>query len=220
MLPPPVAKPRALPHVRHAPPRGGRPLGGDGCRGRRGLRGNRGGLPGRGRRDRAGTRCGAAPRSPDGAPQRDRGAEPRPVAPRRRAPPYRPEQGMTELRRRLLEDWPVKVVAVVFAVALWAFVVTEERTDAVFTVPLDLVVGPARVEVASVGVEAVVVRVEGRHSRLRRLHEEDFRAEVSLKSAQRGRFVARMDTDSVLAPSGVRVIRVTPTEVRAILEAR
>jgi len=30
---------------------------------------------------------------------------------------------MTELRRRLLEDWPVKVVAVVFAVALWAFVV-------------------------------------------------------------------------------------------------
>jgi hypothetical protein len=127
---------------------------------------------------------------------------------------------MTELRRRMLEDWPVKVVAVVFAVALWAFVVTEERTDAVFTVPLDLVDRPAGLEVASVGVEAVVVRVEGRHSRLRRLHEEDFRAEVSLKSAQPGRFIARIDTDNVLAPSGVRVIRVTPTEVRAVLEAR
>ena len=127
---------------------------------------------------------------------------------------------MTDLRRRLLEDWPVKVVAVVFAVALWAFVVTEERTDAVFTVPLDLVDRPAGLEVASVGVEAVVVRVEGRHSRLRRLHEEDFRAEVSLKSAQPGRFIARIDTDNVLAPSGVRVIRVTPTEVRAVLEAR
>ena len=53
-------------------------------------------------------------------------------------------------------------MAVVFAVALWAFVVTEERTDAVFTVPLDLVDRPAGVEVASVGVETVVVRVEGR----------------------------------------------------------
>ena len=127
---------------------------------------------------------------------------------------------MTELRRRLLEDWPVKVVAVVFAVALWAFVVTEERTDAVFTVPLDLVDRPPGLEVASVGVEAVVVRVEGRHSRLRRLHEEAFRAEVSLKRAQPGRFIARIDTDNVLAPSGVRVIRVTPTEVRAVLEAR
>ena len=79
---------------------------------------------------------------------------------------------------------------------------------------------PPGLEVASVGVEAVVVRVEGRHSRLRRLHEEDFRAEVSLKSAQPGRFIARIDTDNVLAPSGVRVIRVTPTEVRAVLEAR
>ena len=127
---------------------------------------------------------------------------------------------MTGLRRRLLEDWPIKVVAVVFAVGLWAFVVTEERTDAVFTVPLDLVDRPPGLEVASVGVESVVVRVEGRDSRLRRLHEEDFRAEVSLKSAQAGRFVARIDTENVSAPAGVRVVRVTPGEVRAILEAR
>jgi hypothetical protein len=127
---------------------------------------------------------------------------------------------MTELRRRLLENWPVKVVAVVFAVALWAFVVTEERTDAVFTVPLDLVDRPPGVDVASVGVETVVVRVEGRDSVLRRLHEADFRAEVSLKSAQAGRFVAHIDTDNVSAPAGVRVVRVTPSEVRAILEAR
>jgi hypothetical protein len=127
---------------------------------------------------------------------------------------------MTELRRRLLGDWPLKVVAVVFAVALWAFVVTEERTDAVFTVPLDLIDRPAGLEVASIGVEAVVVRVEGRHSRLRRLHEEDFRAEVSLKSAQAGRFVAASTRTTCLAPAGVRVVRVTPSEVRAILEAR
>ena len=127
---------------------------------------------------------------------------------------------MTELRRRLLGDWPLKAVALVFAVALWAFVVTEERTDAVFTVPLDLVDRPPGLEVASIGVESVVVRVEGRHSRLRRLHEEDFRAEVSLKSAQAGRFVGRIDTDNVSAPAGVRVVRVTPSEVRAILEAR
>ena len=127
---------------------------------------------------------------------------------------------MMELRRRLLENWPIKVVAMVFAVALWAFVVTEERTDAVFTVPLDLVDRPVGVEVASVAVETVVVRVEGRDSVLRRLHEADFRAEVSLKSAQPGRFVAHIDTDNVSAPIGVRVVRVTPSEVRAVLEAR
>ena len=87
-------------------------------------------------------------------------------------------------------------------------------------IPLDLVDRPANVDVASLGVEAVVVRVEGRESVLRRLHETDFRAEVSLKRAQPGRFVARIDTDNVSAPPGVRVVRVTPSEVRAVLEAR
>ena len=127
---------------------------------------------------------------------------------------------MIGLRALLIENWPLKLVAFAFAAGLWVFVVTEERTDAVFTVPLDLVDRPAGMDVASVGVETVVVRVEGRHSLLRRLHEEDFRAEVSLKSARPGRFVARIDTDNVSAPKGVRVIRVTPTEVRALLEAR
>ena len=127
---------------------------------------------------------------------------------------------MIGLRALLIENWPLKLVAFAFAAGLWVFVVTEERTDAVFTVPLDLVDRPAGVDVASVGVETVVVRVEGRHSLLRRLHEEDFRAEVSLKSARPGRFVARIDTDNVSAPKGVRVVRVTPPEVRAILEAR
>lgn len=127
---------------------------------------------------------------------------------------------MNGWRALLLGNWPLKLVAVVFALALWAFVVTEERTDAVFTVPLDLVDRPPGVEVASVGVERVVVRVEGRGSLLHRLHEVDFRAEVSLKSARPGRFVARIDADNVSAPSGVRVVRVTPSEVRAILEPR
>jgi YbbR domain-containing protein len=124
------------------------------------------------------------------------------------------------LRALLLEHWPLKLASLVFAVGLFVFVATEERTDAVFTVPLDPIDRPPGLEVASISVESVIVRVEGRHNRLRRLHEEDFKAEVSLKNARPGRFVARIDTDNVSAPAGVRVVRVTPTEVRAILEAR
>ena len=127
---------------------------------------------------------------------------------------------MTGLRTLLLENWPLKLTSLVFAMGLFIFVATEERTDAVFTVPLDLVDRPQGVEVRSVGVETVVVRVEGRSTVLRRLHEEDFRAEVSLKGARPGRFIARLDADNVSAPRGVKVVRVTPSEVRAVLEAR
>lgn len=127
---------------------------------------------------------------------------------------------MTGLRTLLLENWPLKLASVAFAAGLWLFVGAEDRTDAVFTVPLDLVDQPPHVEVASLGVETVIVRVEGRRSRLRALREEDFRAEVSLKGAQPGRFVARIQPENVLAPPGVRIVRVTPSDVRAVLEPR
>lgn len=127
---------------------------------------------------------------------------------------------MTALAGWLLEHWTLKLVALAFSVGLWLFVTTEDRGDAVFTVPVDLVEAPAGVEVESVGVETVIVRVEGRRSLLRRLREEDFRAEVSLRNARPGRFVARILPEHVIAPRGVRVVRVTPAEIRATLQAR
>jgi YbbR domain-containing protein len=127
---------------------------------------------------------------------------------------------VTGLRALFLENWSLKLMSLAFAVGLWLFVATEDRTDHVFTVPLDLVDRPPGVEVTSLGVETVSVRVEGRRSLLRTLHEEDLRAEVSLKGARPGRFVARIQTENVSAPPGVRVVRVTPSEVRAVLEAR
>jgi YbbR domain-containing protein len=127
---------------------------------------------------------------------------------------------MTGFRAFLLENWPLKLTSLVFAIVLWLFVATEEGADAVFTVPLELIDRPADLEVTSLAVETVIVRVEGRRSRLRQLHEDDFRAAVSLKNARPGRFVARVQVENVSAPPGVRIVRVTPGEVRAVLEAR
>ncbi len=122
------------------------------------------------------------------------------------------------VRALLAENWPLKLVSIVFAMGLWLFVAAEDRADAVFTVPLDLIDRPAGVEVTSLGVETVIVRVEGRRTLLRTLREEDFRAEVSLKNTQPGRFVLRVQPQNVSAPPGVRVVRVTPSEVRGMLE--
>jgi hypothetical protein len=119
---------------------------------------------------------------------------------------------------RFTENWPLKLASVVFAMGLWLFVAAEERTEAVFTVPLELVDPPPGVEVTSLSSEDVIVRVVGRDSLLRRLHEEDFEARVSLKNIRPGRFVLRIQPDSVSAPPGVRVVRVTPSEVRGVLE--
>jgi len=120
---------------------------------------------------------------------------------------------------RLLEHWQLKLLSVVFAVALWVFVTSEGKSEAVYTVPLDLTDRPPGVEVTSVAVERVVVRVEGLRSVMARLREEDLRAEISLRDAQPGRFVASIPPTSVTVPRGVKVVRVTPSQVRATLAA-
>ena len=125
---------------------------------------------------------------------------------------------MIPVGARLLEHWPLKLLSLVFAVALWVFVVSGDRGEAVFTVPLALAGAPPNLGVAQVGVETVVVRVQARRSVLSRLREGDFRAEVSLEGAQPGRFVARIQPQNVSAPQGVRVVQVSPAQVRVLLE--
>lgn len=127
---------------------------------------------------------------------------------------------MTGVRAWLVEHWRLKVAALVFAVGLWIFVGTEDRGEAVFTVPIDFTDQPTNVEVTSLAVETVIVRVEGRRSLLRQLTEDDFRAQVSLKNGRPGRFIARLEEDNVSAPPGVRIVRVTPAEIRATLSVR
>jgi YbbR domain-containing protein len=122
------------------------------------------------------------------------------------------------LASRLAEHWELKLLSLVFAVALWALVVAEEKTQAVYMVPLDVANVPPGLEVTALGVEAVVVRVQGLRHVLDRLDERELRTQVSLGGARTGDVVVRIRPEDVTVPRGVQVVRVTPTQVRATVE--
>ncbi|MBI4011268.1 MAG: hypothetical protein HY359_03085 [Candidatus Rokubacteria bacterium] len=119
---------------------------------------------------------------------------------------------------RLVEHWELKLLSLTFAVALWVFVVAEDKTQAVYTVPLDVADLPPGMEVTALGVEAVVVRVQGLRHVLERLDERELRAQLSLRHARTGDVVARIRPGDVTVPRGVEVLRVTPAQVRATVE--
>ncbi len=119
---------------------------------------------------------------------------------------------------RLVEHWELKLLSLTFAVALWVFVVAEDKTQAVYTVPLDVADLPPGMEVTALGVEAVVVRVQGLRHVLDRLDERELRAQLSLRHARTGDVVARIRPEDVTAPRGVEVLRVMPAQVRATVE--
>jgi hypothetical protein len=121
--------------------------------------------------------------------------------------------------RGVLEHWQLKVLSLVFAVALWAVVASEDRGEAVFTVPLDVTGLPAGLEVVSLGVEAVDVRVQGLRHLLARLQEQNMRAEVELRTARPGDAMLAIRPEDVVVPRGVQVVRVTPSRVRVTVDS-
>jgi YbbR domain-containing protein len=119
----------------------------------------------------------------------------------------------------MLRHWQLKVLSLVFALALWAVVASEDRSEAVFSVPIDVTGLPAGLEVVSLGVEALDVRVQGLRHVLARLQEQNVRAEVELRSARPGDTILTVRPEDVVVPPGVRVVRVTPTRLRVTLDS-
>jgi YbbR domain-containing protein len=121
--------------------------------------------------------------------------------------------------QRLLRQWQLKVLSLVFAVALWAVVASEDRGEAVFSVPIDVKGLPPGLAVASLGVEAVDVRVQGLRHVLARLQEQNVRAELELQTARPGDTILTIRPEDIVVPRGVQVVRVTPTRVRVTVES-
>jgi hypothetical protein len=121
---------------------------------------------------------------------------------------------------RLTEHWQLKLLSVVFAVALWIFVAAEDTGDAVYVVPLDLTEVPPGLEVTGLGTSIVEVRLQGLRHVLERIDERQLQARVSLRGARTGDVVLRVRPDDVVVPRGVHVARVTPSQIRVTLEPR
>jgi hypothetical protein len=120
--------------------------------------------------------------------------------------------------RRLTEHWQLKLVSVVFAIALWIFLVVEDKGEAVYTVPLDVRNVPPGIEVTALGAEAVAVRVQGLRHVLSRLDERELHAVLDLRGARLGDVLVRIRPEDVSVPRGVEVLRITPAQVRATLD--
>lgn len=118
----------------------------------------------------------------------------------------------------LASHWQLKLLSLVFATALWAFAVSDDTGESAYTVPVNLTDLPPGTEVTEVADEMVDVRLQGVRHLLARLSERDVRVAVSLRDARPGDVVARITAENIRVPRGIRVVRVTPSRVRATLE--
>ena len=121
--------------------------------------------------------------------------------------------------RVLLRDLPLKLLALVLAVALWLSVAWEPVVERHLDVPLGIQNLPAGLELVEVP-EAVAVRVRGASSIVSGLAAGDVMAILDLTDEHPGprRLFDMLSAGRLQVPFGVEVTRVVPPTVAVALE--
>lgn len=122
------------------------------------------------------------------------------------------------LRRLASQNFVLKVVALVLAVAAWWFVAGESKVLVSFTVPLEIRNVPGGLTMTNKPEREVEVRLSGPSSLLSGMRPTEISAGVDLTSARTGRQYFTLDDRAVKVPSGIKVQRIFPSSIEVILD--
>ncbi len=112
----------------------------------------------------------------------------------------------------------LKIISLLLAVVLWAFVKGRSGTEVSLTVPLELEAVPANLVVTHVSDESINVRLVGPISQLSRLSEQHVRAKLDLSQAKAGVNTFELRSRDLTLAKGVKVIQMSPSSVRVELD--
>jgi YbbR domain-containing protein len=122
------------------------------------------------------------------------------------------------MKALLTDQLGLKLVSLLMGFSLWYTVSSEQEAEFALSIPIELRNLPEGLEVVEESVQQVEVRLRGPTEILRRLTPQDVNIGVALDDAEAGERLAYLTPRDVGAPFGARVMRVTPTSVRLVLD--
>ena len=124
---------------------------------------------------------------------------------------------MRLLRRLLLHNLGLKVIAVAISFFLWATYTAEPFEQIGYNVPVAYLNVPEGLAVGGAPPNAVRVVLRGRSGLLRRLTAADLTLDVDLATAPSGDVPIRLSSSMVTVPYGTEVLRIAPAEFHVSL---
>ena len=122
---------------------------------------------------------------------------------------------MDLLRRWVLHNLPLKLLALASAVLLWSAVAEEPRTEIAHTVPIEFINVPAGMPVVADKAE-VQIWLSGPRRMVREIAPGDLHPVIDLGGLSRNSRERdyRLSPAQIWAPAGVDVVEVVPAEFR------
>lgn len=138
----------------------------------------------------------------------------------------RPRLGREALKGLFTRNLPLKLVALVLAIMMWAFVAGQRRgetTELKFSSPLVFRNIPPNIEVAQAPVQSVSVLVRAQRRTANALNPNQFQVFIDLGNQLPGQFEYELSARSVSylnapPPEGMTVLQISPSRIPLRLE--
>jgi YbbR domain-containing protein len=122
------------------------------------------------------------------------------------------------VKELLLNNLPVKLLSLFFAVVLWVVVIGEKQAQVQLQIPLEVVNIPSGSIVATDIPSKISIQVQGPRTILMTLGSRGIKKVVDLKGIDVGWSTIRILPDSIPMPRGVEVVAVSPSSFEIKLE--
>jgi YbbR domain-containing protein len=123
------------------------------------------------------------------------------------------------LRRHLFHNLGLKLTALILATGLWLAVASSPPAELAVNVGIIFRNLPNQLEISSVSIPNVQVRVRGPERIVRRIDPTEVRAEIDLAEVKAGEHTFDL-TKAVSVPDRLEVAQVVPSEVHLAFDSR
>jgi len=124
------------------------------------------------------------------------------------------------LRKYILPNVGLKLLALAISFFLWATYSAEPYAEVGFQVPLEFTTMPPQLEISGDVPTVMHVRVRGRSALLRRMVPADLNLRLDMKDSKQGTTTLEITPQMVGAPFGASVVQVAPSEIHVTLVPR
>jgi len=124
------------------------------------------------------------------------------------------------IKNWLGSNWNIKILAFILALVLWLYVRGEQEAEVIFSVPLQFINLPSQYVLVYKSSDNVSLTIRARQNVILGLSSNQFRVECDLKDARLGDNRYSINSEKIIAPSGIRIVGINPPYVKVKLDLR
>src|SRR5689334_101005 len=124
------------------------------------------------------------------------------------------------LRRNVLNNLGLKLLAIALAVGLWLAVARDPVAEVAVDVPIEFHNIPENLEISSENIPRAQIRVRGPQRVVRRLQTSDVSADIELSAIKPGERTFDLTTDQIHHPAELEVVQIIPSQIHLAFDAR